>query len=77
MATDAVKRMTSVLCQEGFLQATPGYKAKGFYARGLPRYSITSAADAIARMEQQVFHPLAHIRHHVRSIGTLALFDYV
>lgn len=65
--------MTDVLKKEKIILPTPGYKAKGFIRKGLPKYSIFPSDDVYQRMDRDIFGPMLKIQHYVR--GFLDQYD--
>lgn len=65
-------QVTDLLKKQGFLQATPGNKSKGFLEKGLPKYSIPQSQEVREKIRREIFDPLAKIEHHV-SFGTNVL----
>ncbi|KAL2814837.1 HORMA domain-containing protein [Aspergillus cavernicola] len=60
----AIVRITNFLKEEGFLQPTFGYKAKGFMRKGLPKFSVPESEDIRQRIRQEIMDPMVKIKHH-------------
>ncbi|KAG2418035.1 hypothetical protein HFD88_001135 [Aspergillus terreus] len=57
-------QITDLLKKRGFIQPTPGYKAKGFVRKGLPKFGLVPSDDVYRRMEREIFEPMLKIQHH-------------
>ncbi|KAL5355156.1 HORMA domain-containing protein [Aspergillus floccosus] len=57
-------QITDLLKKRGFIQPTPGYKAKGFVRKGLPKFGLVPSNDVYERMDREVFEPMLKIYHH-------------
>lgn len=58
-------QITDMLKKEGFIQATPGSKSKGFSKKGIPKYRVPMTSVMRERLRHEIFNPLAKIEHHV------------
>ncbi|KAL2869854.1 putative meiosis specific protein Hop1 [Aspergillus lucknowensis] len=59
-----VERITSFLVKEGFLRPTPGYKARGFMLKGLPKFTVPESEEIRQRIWQEIMDPRMKIGHH-------------
>ncbi|KAN0083657.1 HORMA domain containing protein [Elaphomyces granulatus] len=59
-----VVQVTDLLRKQGFLQATPGCKSKGFLEKGLPKYSIPRSPEMKERIRREILDPMVKIKHH-------------
>ncbi|KAL4892689.1 HORMA domain-containing protein [Aspergillus ambiguus] len=57
-------QITDLLKKRNFIQPTPGYKAKGFVRKGLPKFGLVSSGDVYSRMDREIFEPMLNIYHH-------------
>lgn len=60
--------MTELLRKRELLEATPGYKSKGFSRRGLPKFFIPASEDVQRTIEEEILDPMLKIRHHVSPL---------
>src|SRR5207249_1217699 len=60
-----VDRITNFLVKEGFLRPTPGYKARGFMQKGLPKFRIPESEEIRQRIWHEIMNPWVKIGHHV------------
>lgn len=58
-------QITDLLKKRGFIRPTPGYKAKGFVRKGLPKFGLVPSDDVYRRMEREIFEPMLKIHNHV------------
>ncbi|EEQ30460.1 conserved hypothetical protein [Microsporum canis CBS 113480] len=59
-----VVQITDLLRKNGFLQATPGSKSRGFAEKGLPKFRVPDSEETRQRLRNEIFNPLAKISHH-------------
>ncbi|PGH02712.1 hypothetical protein AJ80_08809 [Polytolypa hystricis UAMH7299] len=59
-----VLQVTDMLKKQGYIQATPGSKSRGFMDKGLPKYRIPDNPEVRDRLRKEIFNPLAKIAHH-------------
>jgi hypothetical protein len=68
-----VVQVTDLLRKQGFLQATPGCKSKGFLEKGLPKYSIPRSPEMKERIRREILDPMVKIKHHVNPPFILSI----
>ncbi|PYH46883.1 putative meiosis specific protein Hop1 [Aspergillus saccharolyticus JOP 1030-1] len=61
-----VIQMTDVLRKRELLEATPGYKSKGFIRRGLPKFFIPDSEEVRRTIQEEILDPMLKIRHHYK-----------
>ncbi|GAB1216700.1 hypothetical protein ATERTT37_005918 [Aspergillus terreus] len=54
--------------KRGFIRPTPGYKAKGFVRKGLPKFGLVPSDDVYRRMEREIFEPMLKIHNHAADV---------
>ncbi|PYI29228.1 hypothetical protein BP00DRAFT_437798 [Aspergillus indologenus CBS 114.80] len=59
-----IVQMTELLRKRELLEATPGYKSKGFSRKGLPKFFIPASEDVQRTIEEEILDPMLKIRHH-------------
>ncbi|PLB50160.1 hypothetical protein P170DRAFT_404963 [Aspergillus steynii IBT 23096] len=59
-----VIQITDLLRKKGILQGTPGYKAKGFLQKGLPKFTVPASDGVRQKIDKEILDPMLKIKHH-------------
>ncbi|KAH8435334.1 putative meiosis specific protein Hop1 [Aspergillus melleus] len=59
-----VIQITDLLRKKGILQATPGYKAKGFLQKGLPKFSVSASDEVRQMIDREILDPMLKIKQY-------------